>query len=297
MVNSKYIYSLLVVVFSFLFCACEQEKINYSKMVVEGWIDAEKHPVVMLHTSYSLDATSDPYDTQLVEVLAEHMILFGKVVIFDGEDSITLTGRVDTNYLPPYIYTTTKIRGEVGKTYTIRATYKDFSAHSTTHIPYRATFDSIRVTEHNTQMNIVGYANNLKIGIPYIIMARTTDQRQYKICPMGAFRANNSNMAITINNPLNFTDENIMQQTLFPKKDSISIAIKFAEIGEEEYQFWNSFIAQNMTQGVFFMETHSNIISNIQNGNGYWCGMGSTEYIVKLNKTNLYIFDNQSIRN
>ena len=91
-------------------------------------------------------------------------------------------------------------------------------------------------------------------------------------------------------------DFNATRPSELPKRTEM-LKKMFAEIGEEEYQFWNSFIAQNMTQGVFFMETHSNIISNIQNGNGYWCGMGSTEYIVKLNKTNLYIFDNQSIRN
>ena len=72
MVNSKYIYSLLVVVFSFLFCACEQEKINYSKMVVEGWIDAGKHPIVMLHTSYSL-SLSEPDSTTLLDEYNEYI--------------------------------------------------------------------------------------------------------------------------------------------------------------------------------------------------------------------------------
>ena len=28
-------------------------------------------------------------------------------------------------------------------------------------------------------------------------------------------------------------------------------------VGEIEYQMWDSYIAQNMTQGLFFMETHS----------------------------------------
>ena len=68
-------------------------------------------------------------------------------------------------------------------------------------------------------------------------------------------------------------------------------------VGEIEYQMWDSYIAQNMTQGLFFMETHSNIISNIQGGNGYWCGMGASEYAIKLDKEKLYPSPNNLIIN
>jgi hypothetical protein len=266
-----------------------REEVDHTKMVVEGWIDAGKHPIVMLHTSYSL-SLSEPDSTTLLDVLEQHMVLFGKVVIFDGEDSVILTGRVDTNYLPPYIYTTTKIIGEMGKTYSLHARYKEFSAKAKTEIPEIASLDSIRVTNLNQKMNVVGYANHLEVGETYILMARTTDQRQYKICPMGTFRARSTRSIITINNPIDFTGEGAMLQTLFPKTDSVGISIKFAKVGEAEFQMWDSYIAQNMTQGMFFMETHSNIISNIQNGNGYWCGMGASEYTISLERDSLYVY-------
>ena len=270
--------------------SCEHEPINHTKLVVEGWIDAGKHPIVMLHTSYSLDASTAPDNTTLVDVLAEHMVSFGKVVLFDGKDSVVLTGRLDTNYLPPSIYTSTKVIGEIGKTYTLHASYKEFSVKSKTYVPPIAKFDSIQVTNLNDRMNVVGYANNLEIGAPYILMARTTDQRQYEICPMGAFRATKNAMTITINNPINFTGEGMIMQTLFPKTDGVSVSIKFAQVGEIEYQMWDSYIAQNMTQGMFFMETHSNILSNIEGGNGYWCGMGASEYVIRLDEETLYTY-------
>lgn len=292
MVNSKLLNIILITII-FVFSCCRQEDICHDKMVVEGWIDAGKHPIVMLHISYSLHKTP-PDSTTLLDVLAEHMILFGKVTIFDGEDSVILTGRVDTNYMPPYIYTTTKIIGEVGKTYSLRASYTTpyttLIAKSQTEIPAVATFDSIRVTEYDKQLNVVGYANNLETGAPYILMARTTNQRQYKICPTGAFRATAPNMAITINNPLDFTGEGMILQTLFPKTDTVGVSIKFAKVGEAEFQMWDSYIAQNMTQGMFFMETHGNILSNIEGGNGYWCGMGASEYTISLKKGGLYTF-------
>ena len=289
MENSKLKHIFGDLILSFLLYSCVREEVDHTKMVVEGWIDAGKHPIVMLHTSYSL-SLSEPDSTTLLDVLEQHMVLFGKVVIFDGEDSVILTGRVDTNYLPPYIYTTTKIIGEVGKTYSLHAKYKEFSAKAKTEIPKIASLDSIRVTNLNQKMNVVGYANHLEVGEPYILMARTTDQRQYKICPMGAFRASSTESIITINNPIDFTGEGAMLQTLFPKTDSVEISIKFAKIGEAEFQMWDSYIAQKLTQGMFFMETYSNIISNIENGNGYWCGMGASEYCISLEKDSLYVY-------
>ena len=289
MENSKLKYISGILIFLCSLYSCVREEVDHTKMVVEGWIDAGKHPIVMLHTSYSL-SLSEPDSTTLLDVLEQHMVLFGKVVIFDGEDSVILTGRVDTNYLPPYIYTTTKIIGEVGKTYSLHAKYKEFSAKAKTEIPEIASLDSIRVTNLHQKMNVVGYANHLEVGETYILMARTTDQRQYKICPMGTFRARSTKSIITINNPIDFTGEGAMLQTLFPKTDSVGISIKFAKVGEAEFQMWDSYIAQNMTQGMFFMEMHSNIISNIQNGNGYWCGMGASEYTISLERDSLYVY-------
>ncbi len=289
MENSKLKHIFGILILSFLLYSCVREEVDHTKMVVEGWIDAGKHPIVMLHTSYSL-SLSEPDSTTLLDVLEQHMVLFGKVVIFDGEDSVILTGRVDTNYLPPYIYTTTKMRGEVGKSYSLHATYKSFSAKSKTIIPEKAIFDSIRTDINNQKVHVIGYANQLEIGEPYIIMARTTKDKQYKICPMGAFRASQKQLKMTINNPINFTGEGMILQTLFPQTDSVDIAIKFAKVGEAEYQFWDSYIAQNLTQGLFFVETHSNIISNIQDGNGYWCGMGASEYTISLERDSLYVY-------
>lgn len=289
MENSKLKYICGILIFLCSLYSCVREEVDHTKMVVEGWIDAGKHPIVMLHTSYSL-SLSEPDSTTLLDVLEQHMVLFGKVVIFDGEDSVILTGRVDTNYLPPYIYTTTKMQGEVGKSYSLHATYKSFSAKSKTIIPEKAIFDSIRTDINNQKVHVIGYANQLEIGEPYIIMARTTKDKQYKICPMGAFRASQKQLKMTINNPINFTGEGMILQTLFPQTDSVDIAIKFAKVGEAEYQFWNSYIAQNLAQGLFFVETHSNIISNIQDGNGYWCGMGASEYTISLERDSLYVY-------
>ena len=96
MENFKWLHIICIAILTFCWIGCEQEEINHSKMVVEGWIDAGKHPIVILHSSYSLTDTV-PDSTSLLDVLEEHLIPFGRVVLFDGEDSVVLTGRLYTN--------------------------------------------------------------------------------------------------------------------------------------------------------------------------------------------------------
>lgn len=290
MVSSKqYILNTILVLLSLI--GCQTQEPDHTKMVVEGWIDAGKHPIVMLHTSYSMHQNA-PHETTFIDLLAEHMVLFGKVVVYDGPDSVILTGRVDTNYLPPYIYTSTQFVGEEGKTYRLKATYKDFSVSSQTTIPEKVHFDSIRIAKSHDRMSIYTYANDLEEGNTYAIFARMTNQSQYQVCPLGAFRANAQQMEIQVRNPLGWDSDDASSlgfRLTFPVCDT-AIDIKFAHIEEQEYQIFNTFSSQSLTKGIFFMETYSNIASNIEGGNGYWCGLGATEYTVHLNQDSLYVY-------
>ena len=84
------------------------------QIVVEGWIEDGYHPIVMLTTTVPIGESV----TDLNE-LKKFVINWGKVTISDGENSVVLTGRRDDDYFPPYIYTTSSMTGQAGKTYTI----------------------------------------------------------------------------------------------------------------------------------------------------------------------------------
>ena len=286
MANFKFIY--IWGILASLLIACSPAEPDHTKLVVEGWIDADKHPVVMLHSSYSLHDTP-PDSTTLLDVLAEHMVLFGKVVLYHETDSVILTGRVDTMYVPPYIYTTTKFKGQEGATYRLKATYKDFLVTSQTTIPSKAFLDSICAIQKENRIIVQAYANGLEIDETYAIFARKTGDKQYMLCPLGVFRANAEQMTIQVRNPLNLNDSTGIVMVNFPCVES-SIDIKFAHIEETEFQILSSISSQSMTQGIFFMEAYNNIVSNIVGGNGYWCGMGAFEYTISLEGDSLYHF-------
>lgn len=295
--------NILLLIFGCFLMACQKEEVTPPSIIVEGWIEAGKAPIVLLHKSYILDEDSKSR-ASLQTIIGGQMIFFGRVAIFDGTDSIILTGRVDTNYMPPYIYTTTEIEGVAGKTYSLHAHYQGYDATATTTVPKVARFDSIHAEEFMPdQMRLTGYISNVEKNSYYMLLAKKLEERQYKVCPLGVFsgeQATNGNIAVTIYRPefgkIGFNTEqssgdNTAEKMAFPKSDEQGYSIKLARIDYSSYLYWDQFVAQSITQGVLFMSVYKNLPSNIENGLGIWYGMGSSEYHLLLTQTKTFVFN------
>ena len=135
------LYTILLAMTAML-VACDA---NYtteakSELVVEGWIDEGGYPVVILTKSLTI---SDKY--QQADSLSQYLIRWAKVSVSDGERTVVLTGKFDSRYFPPYVYTTGNMRGEAGKTYTLDVEYRDFHATATTTIPETHRIENLTV--------------------------------------------------------------------------------------------------------------------------------------------------------
>lgn len=130
--------------------------------------------------------------------------------------------------------------------------------------------------------------------ICFLCACQQTDGSQYSLCPMVVFEAQKEQMRIDISNPLNFDSRNSSEagnssSLYFSKREHTKIGIKFAHIGADAYRSRDSFGAQSLTtQGVFFVETHKNIETNIIGGLGYRFGTGIAEYVVSIDHTEIY---------
>ena len=109
-----------------------------SRLVVEGWIENGGHPVVMLSESIGITTGQQ----MSVRDFMDHMARWAKVTVSDGENSVVLTGVPDPEYFPPYVFTTDRIVGEVGKSYSLKVEYKDYVATATTVIPVPVPLDT-----------------------------------------------------------------------------------------------------------------------------------------------------------
>ena len=302
MAGSKHYIWLLLLCFALF--ACEKQELSTPSFVVEGWIEDGKAPIVMAHKSFVLDEDSKT-SISLQEIISGQMVIFGRVAIFDGTDSVILTGRVDTNYMPPYIYTTAELEGVAGKQYTLVAHYQGFDVKATTTIPSVAKFDSIHAHELLPgQMRLTGYMSGVEKDSYYMLMAKKIEERQFKLCPLGVIsgeQAVNGKMAVTIYCPefgklgitINQDDDEKKDSNMrmtFPKSDTQGYSIKLARIDYPAYLYWDQYAAQSTTQGVLFMSVYKNLPSNIENGLGVWYGAGSSVYHLRLTQTKTFVF-------
>ncbi len=133
---------LLIASGIFLFTSCEKEitiKLpeEPKKLVVEGWIENGKTPVVILTKSSSY---FDPIDSAA---------LFGSIVsnaivkVSDGIVTEQLTAVIDPSYFPPFYYKGNTMVGEIGKTYTLSVEVDGKSYSAVTTIPKTAKWDSL----------------------------------------------------------------------------------------------------------------------------------------------------------
>lgn len=266
-----------------LLSACEKDE-HYEKpappvLIVEGWIEDGGFPIVMLTQPIPVDNyyryTSD---------LRDNVIKWAKVTVSDGTDTVVLTGKYDDRYFPPYVYTTSWIKGEAGKTYTLTAEYRDFHATATTTIPFppeHCTFtvepcaDSVALYQIKAH-----FIDNPDTKNYYQIFSRVgTKTRQYQASYFGSIDDDVLNKAAEIVVYRGQKIENNNSTRYFRISDTVSV--KVAQVDKASFEFWNSYTQMLSLSKIMFLATSSDIETNICGGYGYWCGYGAiTDYIV-----------------
>lgn len=274
---------LYILLAAMLMPGCSEEPPKPMSMVLEGWIDADGHPTVMIHKSYILANAPDSIQS-LEQIMEELLIPFGRVAISDGEQEVVLTGRLDTSYLPPYTYSSVYMMGEEGKTYTVTATYREFKATATTTIPPKAKLDSLSIRASELGMvNVYAYMSHIDSinESYYALFARQYGQKQYKLCPFGVFTSRDATHGIlkmSVYNPI-LKSEGIQGiANYFQPTDSADYQLKVARIDYPSFQFWKAFNEMSITQGLFFVPVYKNLPSNVEGGIGIFSGLGSSIY-------------------
>lgn len=244
------------------------------ELVVEGWIEDNGFPVVILTKNINI---SNKY--QSLDSLSSRIVRWAKVTVSDGEKSVVLTGRYTKGYTPPYIYTTSHFRGEAGKTYQLTVEYGDFHATATTTIPKTQKIDELtveRCAQSDTLYQIsLRYNDDEAEQNYYQIFTRVGGRnvRQYLAAYLGTIDSRVVKPKTTIPvyrgrdiNTLDYTPYYTINDT---------VAVKFAHIDRTSYNFWYDYTRNLTTAGNMFFATAASLRSNIIGGTGYWCGMGS----------------------
>lgn len=276
--NKKALFFLLIVT---AFFACEKEPLTnregyMPKFVVEGWIEEGGYPFVML--SHNLPFFTAVDSAQLSEVV----IRWAKVSVSDGTNTEILTGMKDNRYFPPYGYKGSEIKGEAGKTYTLKIEYAGNILTAETSIPKKAKLDSIWFTpkeegleqQLNVKFSDDGNETNFyrlftrtqadDVFYPTLLSVQTDKYFNGKQFSLQVNRGPKNNLKLT-------------NKAFFNTGDTVFV--KFSEIPKTGFEFWSSFNDEILNSSNPLIGSTGKIRHNIQGpAIGIWCGYNSSIY-------------------
>lgn len=268
-----------------LCCACTDDDLPAveQELVVEGWIDSNGFPIVMLTRSIPVSTEYQPLDD-----LSKYMERWARVAVSDGEREVVMVGKFDLNYFPPYIYTTSEMRGEAGKTYHLTVDCADGShAEAVTTIPAPVPIDSIsqeRVEGSDTLRQLYAFVTDDRAEMRFykvFVHVRNRD-KGYLSAYLGITNSSllpgDGRIAVNqgrINLDKDFTP-------YFAVGDTVTV--KLAHISEPTYGFWRSFEDMGALSRNPLFPVTDNLPSNVNGAIGYWFGYGSSVRVVTVGK-------------
>lgn len=254
--------------------SCKEDALNSGQkpqLVVEGWIDSGGFPVVMLSTTLPVDKHEHSYDELLT-----HVQRWAKVTVSDGTKEVILTGMRDDDFFPPYIYTTTDLRGEVGRTYTLTVDTEGYHATASTTIPAPPVITACSVepiegdTLLMTKVTLVDFPNERN---RYCFFTSTSPlKKQYRFSYFSCLddEVLSSETEVTLYKSVS---HNWKDSHYFSPSDEIYV--KACQVDSASFLFWDDYMKSFALSGNMFLTTASNIHYNVSGGIGYWCGYGA----------------------
>ena len=279
---TKYLI-LLTSLFCLLSCESNDSIHASPQLVVEGWIDSDGFPIVILTTTVPIDEHK-----QSINTLEDCVVKWAKVTISNGDEDVVLTGKVDKDYFPSYIYTTSRIRGIAGKTYKLTVSYNDYYAEAETTIPNQVEVDSFKVErlgQNSKYYGLYAYFNDSPSEKNYYKLFVYTSSSPYKSFASARLGLINDEITTeqTICAPVH-RDHNITEWDGYEQNYTYGeiVRVKLAQISNEGYLFWKSYEdVVTLSRNPLFPSTKS-LHSNVRGALGYWLGYGSSKYTIEI---------------
>ena len=270
---------MVCLAFSFVACQKEYEE-RREEIVVEGWIESGSAPIVLLTKTFTV-STKEMTDEEGTIVLP-----WGKVTVSDGEQTVVLTGGYDDRYVPPYKYTTSKMRGEPGRTYYLTVEYGDRVVTSHTTIPVPDSLETLRVTpceKVDSMYQITAYFGDNPSTKDYYMFLTRIFNRENRYYPSFLSVVDDEylmphNQQVVQPGIHLLTGEDNRYRPYYHETDSVQI--KFAKIDEIAYHIHKSYSEMLALTANPIFSSDISMLTNIQGGLGYWCGYAVTKYNV-----------------
>ena len=276
------IISFVFITFFTVFFSCEKDITidtpkAEEKIVVEGWIDLNDFSKVMLTKNLPFFGTIDS------SMILNLIIQDAEVIVSDGITNDTLIKALDFDVFPPIYYQGTKIKGEAGKTYTLKieAQGKILTAHTT--IPNPVLIDTLwfkKEPNHDSLGYVWGFFTDpTEYGDNYRIFTKRL-QKDKRFFPVfgSVFEDkffNGQSFQFSLMRGSGSSSYMHEDQEFGYYKIGDTIIVKACTIDRIHYDFWRS-AEGAMHSGANPFSNPTQIASNIEGGGlGIWGGYGA----------------------
>lgn len=270
-----------------LLACSSDEDATPSEYVIEAWIENDAYPIVKL--THSIPITED---YQSLESLDQYVARWERITISDGEKTATLTGKMDSRFMPPYVYTTTDIKGVAGRTYQFTLYQENDVPNITaqTTIPEPAKIDSFHIEpvgennaiDLNPPYQLIAHVNIPKTPTTYYKIFTQTDSESQDLLPayFGLVRSDKipDDGQIVINRGV--TNLEKQYTPYFHFEDTV--VVRFARIDSIAYEYWRTHEDIIMLARNPLFPTSTSLPRSIPGAYGFWQGMGTNYYTVPI---------------
>ena len=279
--NYKHIIATLLF---FLMLSCEKDiTVDLpkpdSKVVVEGYIEQNQNPYVVL-------TKNAPYfDKVDADTFGELFILDAKVTVSNGHEEVPLEIGFHPDRFPYFYYTTNQITGQVGVEYTLKIDLDTLVLKAKTTIPNPVIVDSLKF-KNDEPYDTLGYmwfyfTDPDTLGNYYRIFSKTLGRDKDFLHPLSSVAddqlINGQDVEFSTYHPVKEiadTTDNF-DETDFYFAIGDTVILKFCSITAEHYYFWKTLEQQSMSGGNPF-SSPATIRTNIVGGGlGIWGSYGT----------------------
>ena len=251
------------------------------EIVVEGWIEDGGFPVVIVTTS--VPASTEYQDWTSLE---SHLVRWAKVSVYDGETEVVLTGMVNKDYFPPYIYTTSRMKGEAGKTYRLKVEYSGRVETAETTIPASVPIEYVRVVEVDDGYGIVAGIRDDRATKDYYRFFSMVEDVDSTYVPSFLGLIDDAVLGeglneVYVNSSFNANWKFMQRPATHFLSDDV-VRFRLSTMDEVSFNYWSDYDDIVALSNNPFFPVNKKIRSNVSSGMGYWAGYGSSYHKVSI---------------
>ena len=255
-------------------------------LVVEGFIEEGANPVVIV--THALDLTGDSLN---LDACIEK---WGRVSIYDGDKRHILSGRINDNYTPSFIFTSNRLRGEQGHTYRlfIETQTDTVEAVSTiTPAPKIARLEAVPSEESDTLFSIKAYLEGLSPdGYCKFFTRRIGKEKRDYASFLGTFAVSeyNPGSGWTVTRGITYhAMDNDGFSHYFRRGEAVNV--KVCSLESAVFDFWKVYERNVSMSNNLMFSFSENCPTNLRSlGSrgvaplGYWAAYGASSRIIEL---------------